>query len=93
MAQERRQQAAAANAAAKLKQLDKAAARTKMKGKNAPSRRAARRKSALNNIVDERTMQHKQKQEDAVRKHNEAAEKALDDVPRALHRFYKKTII
>ena len=38
MAQERRQQAAAANAVEKLKQLEKADQKTKMKGKNRPSR-------------------------------------------------------
>jgi hypothetical protein len=37
-------------------------------------------------------MQQKQKQ-DATQRDSDAAEKALDNVPRALHRFYKKTVI
>jgi len=93
VAQERRQQAASANASAKLQQLDKADEKTKMKGKNRPSRRAARRKGALRNIVDEGTMQQRQKAENAERRNSEAAQQSLEDVPRALHRFYKKTVI
>ena len=74
-----------------MKRVTQAAA--KSDGHICALRRAARRKSALQNIVDERTMQQKQKQEDATRRDSEAAEKALDNVPRALHRFYKKTVL
>ena len=93
MVQHRRQQAATANAAAKLQKLEKADEKTKMKGKNRPNRRAARRKSARRNIVDESTMQQRQMEESAARKESEAEQQSLADVPRALHRFYKKTVI
>ena len=59
-----------------------------------PCRKTARRKAALRNIVDERTALAKEKA--AAEKQAKTAKPSgpnLEEVPRALHRFYKKTVI
>lgn len=94
VAAQSRATAAAANSVRRKAQLDAADEKSKMKGKNKPSRKTARRKAALRNIVDERSAMQKEKAAAAQQaKTAKPTAPSLEDVPRALHRFYKKTII
>jgi len=88
-------EARAANAARSAAALEKAEARKRMKGKNKPSRRAARKKA---NIIEERKGPMRARvagqRADDGGGGGDAQEKQADavpaDVPRALHRFYRK---
>jgi U3 small nucleolar RNA-associated protein 7 len=86
-------EARAANAARSAAALEKAEARKRMKGKNKPSRRAARKKA---NIIEERKgpmrarVAAPQPGGGGVAAATEAADAVPADVPRALHRFYRK---
>ena len=94
VAAESRATAAAANSVRRKVQLDAADEKSKMKGKNKPSRKTARRKAALRNIVDENSANQKEKAAAAQQMKNaKPAGPSLEAVPRALHRFYKKTVI
>ena len=95
--QERQAEMEAANAARIREQREKSEAKTKMKGKNKPTRRQRKKQQ---NIIEERrpkikaamreqgvTAEHGYKR--AVQREEEKR-KALEGVPRALHRFLKK---
>jgi U3 small nucleolar RNA-associated protein 7 len=87
-------EARAANAARSAAALEKAEARKRMKGKNKPSRRAARKKA---NIIEERKGPMRARVAapqpgggGSAAAATEAADAVPADVPRALHRFYRK---
>ncbi len=90
-------EAKAANAARLSAALEKAEAKKRMKGKNKPSRRAARKKA---NIIEERKgpmrarVAGQRADDGGGGSGGDAQEKQADavpaDVPRALHRFYRK---
>lgn len=84
-------EAVAANAARASAQREKASNKKRMKGKNRPSRRAARSKA---NIVEQRRGPLRARVADQADGGGAAKAAAADpvpaDVPRALQRFYKK---
>ena len=94
---QRQEEAEAANAAREQRRKEKADKKTRMKGKNKPTRR---QKKKQQNIIEEKLPKIKA----AMREQGLTAERghlqrekrqaeaaaALENVPRALHRFYKK---
>jgi len=95
---ERQAETEAANAARLADQRSEAEKKTKMKGKNKPTRRQRKKQQ---NIIEEKLPKIKaaMREQGAVTAeygHQRAAEKeaaaaaAVEGVPRALHRFYKK---
>ena len=89
---ERRAQEAAANAEQRRAQIEKGDEKAKMKGKNRPSRKAARKKAALRkNIIDEKLLAKREKAQAKKEAKAQPAEPDLTGIPRALHRFYKKS--
>lgn len=95
VAAQSRAAAMAANSARRKVQLQAADEKSKMKGKNKPSRKTARKKAAMRNIVDEQTALAQEKAAAAkqAKTVKSAGVPSLEDVPRALHGFYKKTVI
>ncbi|GAB4820586.1 hypothetical protein N2152v2_007632 [Parachlorella kessleri] len=94
---ERAAEAAAANAAKRKEVLEEGEKKTKMKGKNKPTRRQKKRQQ---NIVEERKPLIKQRMKEqgvaaefggSKQQQKEQQDPAVpSNVPRALHRFYKK---
>lgn len=87
---QRQMEAELANRARKKGQLEKAEKRTKMKGKNKPTRRQRKKQQ---NIIEERKPSIKasirdEQREKLARKKRQLA-KVEETVPRALHRFFK----
>ncbi|KAK9916905.1 hypothetical protein WJX75_008601 [Coccomyxa subellipsoidea] len=94
VAEERKAEAAAANAARRKEQEDKNESKKRMKGKNKPSRR---QKKKQNNIIEAGKPELRQRMREQGVLSGGGAEKKQpaaipEDVPRALHRFYKKGV-
>eukprot|EP00878_Enallax_costatus_P006125 GHUV01006421.1.p1 GENE.GHUV01006421.1~~GHUV01006421.1.p1 ORF type:complete len:527 (+),score=156.16 GHUV01006421.1:330-1910(+) len=90
VAQQRRDAEAAANAARSAAQRAKADEKSKMKGRNKPTRR--QKKKQMNIIEDKKPIiQAKIQEEERARKEiaQEAKRQRLETVPRALHRLYQ----
>lgn len=90
VAQQKRDEEAAANAARKAAAAAKVDERTRMKGKNRPTRR--QKKKQMNIIEDKKpmlkiNMQEEERERLAAAK--EAKRQKLETVPRALHRLYE----
>ena len=87
---QRQIEAEMANRARKKGQQDKADKKTKMKGKNKPTRRQRKKQQ---NIIEERKPKMKASMRDEQRESRERKKQELakveETVPRALHRFYK----
>jgi len=87
---QRQIEAEIANRARKKGQQDKADKKTKMKGKNKPTRRQRKKQQ---NIIEERKPKIKASMRDEQRESRERKKQELakveETVPRALHRFYK----
>ena len=94
---QRHEEAEAANAARSKARQEKSEKKTKMKGKNKPTRRQRKKQQ---NIIEEKKPKIKAAimeqglgaERGHLRKAQREAQKAaeLENVPRALHRFYKK---
>jgi U3 small nucleolar RNA-associated protein 7 len=86
---ERKIEEAAANAVRKKAELAKSDEKTKMKGRNKPTRR--RRKKEMNIIEEKKpAMKERMRKEVEEKKERAARSKEIDGVPRALHAFYRK---
>ncbi|BDA41031.1 WD repeat-containing protein 46 [Coccomyxa sp. Obi] len=93
-AEEKKAEAAAANEARRKEQEEKNDAKKRMKGKNKPSRRQKKKQT---NIIEARKPEIRQRmREEGVLSGGGAQKKQPapipEDVPRALHRFYKKGV-
>jgi U3 small nucleolar RNA-associated protein 7 len=90
MQKQRQMEAELANRAIKKGKMEKAEKRTKMKGKNKPTRRQRKKQQ---NIIEERKPSIKasirEEQRDKLERKKRELAKVEDTVPRALHRFYK----
>ena len=85
---ERQQQTAEANRAQRQEQQDKNDSKKKMKGKNKPSKKHKKKQV---NIIEEKKGRIRQEaaQQDATA-NAELKKQAVEDVPTALQRFYKR---
>lgn len=77
----------AANMAARRDALEKSNVRTRMKGKNRPSRRAAKKQR---NVIEERKADVMQRMQEQASKRAREAVVLPEGVPSALHRFFSK---